>query len=132
MAKPITDTGWKPITPTDSTVDNKTEEVVGAGGRVAMVTGGEEKPCCMCTKWDHVDTNRIVRHLLSKGLKPREDGKFETPIAKDYKGRKSLVLDPVNFGYCRKDTVITESLATCPAWTPTRTVSEFQQRMRSR
>ena len=129
MAKTVEDTGWQPIKPVEQAVDVRTEEVIGAGGEVAMVTGLEEKPCVMCVHYDNVDRNRIVRHLLSKRLVALPNGKFETPIAKDFPGRVSLQLDPTDFGYCRKECYITQSLATCPLWAPTRTQAELQQRL---
>jgi hypothetical protein len=118
------DDTWRPI------------ELVGgdgqqdAAGRVELATGQEERPCLMCRSWENVDKKRLIEHILSKGLKPNERGNFETPIAKDFKGRKSLELDPNQSGYCRRDGIVTDMLATCENWKPTRTIAEFQQRMR--
>jgi hypothetical protein len=103
-----------------------------AAGEIELATGQETRPCCMCRSWEDADKNKIVRFLIAHGLKPNPDGKFETPIAKDFVGRKSLVLDPKSSGYCRKDGIITDGLASCPAWSPTRSISDFQQRMHKR
>ncbi|HEV3059625.1 MAG TPA: hypothetical protein VGY48_15350 [Vicinamibacterales bacterium] len=130
MADDVKDTGWKSIIPQAEVVDTKTGQDLGAYGAVEMVHGLEDRPCCMCKHWDHVDVNRVIRHLLSKGLTPREDGKFDTPIAKDFPGRVSMVLDPKNFGYCKTDTIITEMTATCDKWSPTISLTDFQQRMK--
>lgn len=103
-----------------------------ATGVVELATGTEQRPCLMCRSWENVDKKRLVEHILSKGLKPNERGKFETPIAKDFKGRKSLELDPEASGYCRRDGIVTDMLATCENWAPTKTLAEFQNRMRRR
>lgn len=120
----MADDTWRPI------------ELVGgdgqqdAAGRVELATGTEQNPCCMCKSWENVDQKRLVEFILSKGLKPNEQGHFETPIAKDYQGRKSLVLNPEVSGYCRRDGIVTDMLATCENWAPTKTLAEFQNRMR--
>jgi hypothetical protein len=101
-----------------------------AAGLIDMATTMEPHPCFACKSWEHTDTGRIIKHLASKGLKMGPDGKFETPIAKDFPGRVSLKIDPTTNGYCRRDCIITDALATCENWSPTRTISEFQQRMR--
>ncbi len=101
-----------------------------AEGVIEMATGMEQKPCMMCRHWEGTERGKIERHLLSRGLEARPDGKFVTPIAKDFKGRKSLVLDPKNFGWCRKDSIITDMQATCNEWAPTVTLADFQRRMR--
>jgi hypothetical protein len=101
-----------------------------ATGDIEMATGLETRPCATCRHWDGVDKQRIVRHFMSRGLEPQSDGTFKTPIAKDFPGRRSLVLDPRNFGYCRKDTICTDALATCEKWQPTQNLADFQRRMR--
>lgn len=83
----------------------------------------------MCRSFENTDKRKLVEHLLSKGLKPNEQGKFETPIAKDFVGRKSLAIDPKTCGYCRRDGIVVDMLATCENWRPTRTLAEFQRRM---
>lgn len=86
----------------------------------------------MCKSWEDTDKNKIIQHILARGLKPTDHGTFITPIAFDFKGRKSLEMDPSNMGYCRRDCILTDALATCPAWKPTQTISDFQNRMRRR
>lgn len=123
------DTGWQSIVPQNVEVDHETNVVSASHGEVELATGQEEKPCCMCASFEDVDPAKLVRHVISKGLIPRLDGKFETPIAKDFKGRKSMVLDPKGAGMCRRDVIVVEGLATCDNFRPTKTISEFQQRM---
>jgi len=130
MADDVKDTGWQQIIPQAEVIDTKTGQDLGAYGAVEMVTGLEAKPCMMCKRWEHSDTNKIIRHLLAKGLTPREDGKFDTPIAKDFPGRVSMVLDPKHFGYCIAHTMLTEDEHTCELWAPTITLTDFQQRMK--
>jgi hypothetical protein len=133
MADTVVDTGLQRIVPQAEIIDTKAEESVGGFGAVDMVTGLEERPCCMCKSFEDSDPDKLIRHIISKGLRPRPDGKFESPIQDDFKSsgqvRANLVLDPKGAGYCRRDTIVVEGLATCPAWQPTRTISEFQQRM---
>lgn len=118
-----TGTCWQPIT----IVGGDGDQV--ARGRIEMATGKESKPCLMCRKWENVETKRVVEHFLAKGLEAQPDGTFKTPIVKDYPGRKSLVLDPHNFGFCRRDLMPTDSMATCEAWVPTKRLTDFQDRM---
>lgn len=100
-----------------------------ARGKIEMATGKETKPCLMCRKWENVETKRVVEHFLARGLEPQPNGTFKTPIAKDFPGRKSLVLDPTKFGFCRRDLMPTEDFATCDAWVPTKRLTDFQDRM---
>ena len=133
MADDIKDTGFRKIVPQAEVLDVRTGKDLSAYGEVEPVTGMETRPCCMCRSYEDVDKNRLVRHIMAKGLTPREDGKFESPIAKDYNGaRANMTLDPRGCGICRRDTIVVEALATCENWAPTRTISEFQQRMLKR
>lgn len=100
-----------------------------ATGLIDLATGKETQPCLMCRKWENVATARVVEYFLARGLEAQPDGKFKTPIVKDYPGRKSLVLDPKNFGFCRRDLIPTDAQATCDGWVPTKHLSEFQDRM---
>ena len=95
-----------------------------------MATGIEARPCMMCAKWEKVDVTRIVQHFIAKGLEAKPDGTFVTPIVKDFPGRKSLVLDPHDFGFCRRDMLPTDLQSTCAAWTPTKQIVQLQRRMR--
>lgn len=103
-----------------------------AHGQIDMATGVETRPCVMCRRWDNVGPKRVAEHLMARGLEAASDGTFVTPIAKDFPGRKSLRLDPRNFGFCKRDMILTDSMSSCPAWAPTRTEAEFKQRMRRR
>lgn len=133
MADKIEDTGLQHIRPVAEVVDAQGKDV-GAYGAVDMVRGDEVRPCYMCKNYEDVDKNRLIGHIMSKGLRPREDGKFESPIQDDFKNEKraNMVLDPKGCGFCRKDGIVVEGLATCEAWAPTITLSDFQQRMRKR
>jgi len=116
------DTGWRPI-----------KNIVGddnaATGQVEMATGLEQRPCIVCRSWEK-DTKRLIEHFLANGLKPRPDGTFVTPIAQDIPGRKSMVINPPDWGYCKRELRPTDGLATCDAWTPVRTASELQSRIK--
>jgi hypothetical protein len=123
------DTGWTGIVPQNVEVDHENKLVTATHGEVELATGQEERPCCMCKSFEDVDPAKLIRHVISKGLTPRPDGKFETPIAKDFRGRKSMVLDPKGAGMCRRDVIVVEGLATCENFSPTKSISDFQRRM---
>ena len=135
MADTVDDTGLQKIRPVADVVDAKGNEI-GAYGAVDMIHGGEPHPCCMCKSFEDTDQNRLIRHIMSRGLRPRPDGKFESPIQDDFKAsgqvRANMVLDPRGAGWCRRDGLVVEGLATCENFAPTKTLSEFQQRMLKR
>jgi hypothetical protein len=99
-----------------------------ATGRVNLATGIEQRPCIMCRRFEK-DQKRLVEHLLAKGLVPDGDGKFTTPIAKDFPGRKPMKIDPTEFGYCRRDGIITDMMATCEAWSPTKSIVDLKRKI---
>lgn len=117
-------TCWQPVLLTGGDGDR------AAKGAIEMAAGTEARPCCMCRSWEGGEPEKLTRYLLAKGLKPNAAGKFETPIAKDFKGRKSLEIDPKSYGYCRRDGIPTDMLATCENWKPTITEADFKRRMR--
>lgn len=123
MPKPINDTGWKRLQIVGGDGDES------AAGRVEMVKGNETRPCCLCRSWEK-NKRRLVEHLMAHGLTPRPDGTFETPIAKDIPGRKSMILNPDNMGFCRRDVLPTDDLATCENWEAVRTASELESRIK--
>ncbi len=100
-----------------------------AAGLIELATGKETQPCLMCRKWENVETKRVVEYFIQRGLEALPNGCFKTPIVKDYPGRKSLVLDPKNYGFCRRDLIPTDAQATCEGWVPTKRLSDFQDRM---
>ena len=101
-----------------------------AKGQIEMATGIETRPCCICRSFEK-DEPKLIQHLLRNKLTPREDGTFVTPIAKDIPGRKSMVIDPKTYGWCRRDTIPVDMLATCPSFRPVRTSSELESRIKS-
>ena len=100
-----------------------------AHGQIELANGMEERPCLTCTSFEK-DTSRVIRHLLRHKLIADENGIFTTPIAKDFPGRISLKIDPRTVGFCRRDTIIVDMLATCSAYRCVRTASEFESRIR--
>ena len=100
-----------------------------AAGTVEMASGFEERPCVMCRSFLK-DNARLIQHLLARGLKMEPDGSFVTPIAQDIPGRKSLRIDPRSFGYCNKQTMPVDMLASCEDWAPVRTREELMSRIR--
>jgi len=131
MADNPSDTGAKKI------------EIVGgdgdeyARGLVEPVTGMEPHPCMVCRSFEK-DDQKLLQLFLSHGFKLRTDGKLDSPTAlRD--GRVNMparnlldVIDPRSFGYCRKQTIPVDQLATCKDWKPTKTASELAGRIRSR
>lgn len=102
---PIDDTGWKK--PVMSIQDGLPT------GTITTATGLEQKPCFMCKSFEK-DNRRLIQHLNARGLVADESGCYETPIARDINGRRSIKIDPRDFGYCRKNCYVTSMKATCP------------------
>lgn len=100
-----------------------------ASGQIELAHGLEERPCLSCRSFEK-DTPRLIRHLLRHKLTPDENGIFTTPIAKDFPGRVSMRIDPRSSGFCRRDAIVVDMLATCPEYKSVRTVSEFESRIR--
>ena len=117
------------VTPTGVHYDER-KNTVEARGQIEMATGVEERPCCLCRSFE-MDRPKLIRHLLRHKLTPNEDGTFTTPIVKDFPGRKSMVIDPKTYGWCRRDTIPVDMLATCAAFRPVRTSSELESRIKS-
>ena len=117
----ITDTGWK-----------KPELVQTSDGSkavVQMASGMEQKPCFTCRSWEK-DTKKLIQFLTSHGLQPDADGNYETPIVKDFKGRRSLQVNPRDYGFCRQGCCPTHMNASCENWQPTRFASELALKVR--
>lgn len=112
------DTGWKKPT-------NVTGGDEYARGDIELATGTEQRPCFMCRSFEK-DERKLTEHLIAKGLEAGPDGKFITPIAKDIPGRKSLKIAPRDYGWCRKDTMPVDMLATCDKWQQKRTSNDFR------
>lgn len=102
-----------------------------AAGEIDLATGMETRPCLNCKSFE-ADRTRLIQHIVAMGLVPDANGIFETPIAKDFKGRRSLKLDVRNFGWCKKDCCVVDMLASCPRFRPLRTAEELATRIRSR
>lgn len=98
-------------------------------GTILPSTGIESKPCFMCRSFDK-DNKKLMRHLDSKGLKADENGLYETPIARDFHGRRSMKIDPRNFGYCRRNDYVTDMRATCPDFDLTANRSDLQLKVK--
>jgi hypothetical protein len=110
-------------------------EIVGGDGdkegrgEIELASGLEARPCLHCTAFEK-DEKKLRDHLIASGLQMDAQGRFLTPIAKDFKGRKSLAIDPRSYGFCRADQMPVDMLATCEKWTPVRTSSEFESRIK--
>lgn len=117
-----TGTCWQPILITGGDGDS-----IGKG-EIEMVTGLETKPCLLCKSWDK-NLDQIIQHFLAHGLRLRPDGQMETPIKDDFKTRKvGMVINPRDYGFCRRDTMPTDMLASCENWVPTKRLVDFQRR----
>jgi hypothetical protein len=114
---PIDDTGWrKPIV---TQTPGETPK-----GVIQMKTGLENKPCFMCKSWEK-DTRKLIQHFKAKGLTPDAEGYYTTPIVQDFDNRKSLRINPREYGYCRRLCMPTGDTCTCPDWQLTQTRSEL-------
>ena len=98
-------------------------------GEIELASGMEAKPCLHCISFEK-DATRLQQHIVAHGLKPNARGKFETPIAKDFKGRKSLQIDVRDFGWCRKNCQVVDMLASCESFRPLRTIEQLRTRIR--
>jgi hypothetical protein len=102
----------------------------GAKGVIASPTGTEEKPCFTCAKWMK-DNRKLIQHLRAKGLRADENGIFTTPIAGEFHdGRKSMEVDPKDYGWCPKNVYVAHMLATCEFWQPTVLARELAGKIR--
>lgn len=101
-----------------------------AAGEIELATGLEPRPCLYCTAFER-DVAKLRNHLLARGLTPDAAGCFDTPIAKDFVGRKSMKIDPRSYGFCRRQQIPVDMLATCDEWTPVQTSTEFESRIKS-
>lgn len=108
MAKPTDDTGWK--APEIITTPN------GAAGVVQMNTATEATPCYLCKNW-HKDTRKLMQHIRSKGLVPDSNGIYTMPTP-DLPDRKSIQVDPKDWGFCLKQAIATHMNAgmQCEDW----------------
>jgi len=118
---PIEDTGWRK--PDLSIQDGLPT------GTIQTATGMEQRPCFMCRSFEK-DNKRLLQHLNAKGLKPNAEGCYETPIVQDFQGRRSMKIDPRNFGYCRKGNYVTDMRASCADFQLVTTRSELQSKIR--
>jgi hypothetical protein len=114
--EPIEDTGWK--------LPEIVNTPEGPKGVIIPATGLEANPCMMCRSFEK-DVRRLMQHFKSHGLTPDAAGYYETPIAKEIKGRKSLRIHPRDHGWCRRQGCVTNMRATCPDFVATATRAEM-------
>jgi hypothetical protein len=126
MSSPLpTDTGWKPIIVDGGDGSNS------AAGHIEMATGREFRPCIMCKSFEK-DENRLVQHLIARGLKPQADGSFISPIAVDMRDGDPMRIYPKKSGYCRREGSVPEDTATCEKWAPVLLVDDLRRRIKRR
>ena len=102
----------------------------GAKGVISSPTGSEEKPCFTCSKWVK-DNRKLIQHLNAKGLKADKNGIFTTPIVADFHdGRRSMEVDPKDYGWCPKNCYVSHMLATCEFWQPVNVGHELAGKIR--
>jgi hypothetical protein len=119
MAKPISDTGWQQA-------GHIIETPTGPAGQIIPATGHEDRPCFTCRSWDK-DERKLRQFLAAQGMEPDAEGRYEMRLLHDFKdGRKSMKIDPRDFGYCRKLTMPTHMNATCGAWRLKTVVDDFR------
>lgn len=120
-----------------------------ARGLVQPTTVSETKPCYLCRSFERPDLAKIIQHMISRGCVLLPDGQIQSSRPRRCRGcggtvdpreaqknvcpscgsanleGKPLVLDPRNYGFCRRDLLATEMEATCPSWVQKRTRSEM-------
>jgi len=92
--------------------DAKTGGNEAAKGVVDLATGLETNPCFLCKSWEK-DERKLVQHFKAHNLIIEPDGTIETPIIKDDPQRRTMKLKIQQMGWCRRDCVPTDDLATC-------------------
>lgn len=120
MATNPTDTGWKQ--------PNVVQGPDGGKGVIVPATGLEHQPCMMCKSFEK-NTKRLMQHLQAHGLRPNADGFYETPIAQEVAGRKSLKINPQDCGWCRNQGGVVHMNATCPEFKPTETREDLAAKL---
>lgn len=117
------DTGWqKPKIVTDAE---------GTKGIIQTSSGLETKPCMLCKSFAK-DTRKLIQHFESHGLKADTDGFFETPLAKEVKGRTSLRIHPRDYGFCNRHCYTTHMNGTCGDFDITQTRAELALKLQKR
>ena len=97
-------------------------------GLVQIAQGTEPEPCYLCRSFEK-DNRKLIQHFVAHGLKPDENGLFETPLAQEVKGRRSLKIDPNDYGYCRKNCYTTAMTSHCPSWRLTKFREEMMRKI---
>jgi hypothetical protein len=115
---PVEDTGWR--------LPEIVNTPEGPKGVIIPATGLEANPCMMCRSFEK-DTRRLMQHFESHGLVPDAQGYYETPIAKEIEGRKSLRIHPQDCGWCRRRGFVIQDPQknTCPDFVATATRAEM-------
>lgn len=98
-----------------------------AKGLVEPTKVTQAHPCFMCRSFDEVELGKMIQHLTSTGGAVLPDGRVQAPRPKDIKG-EGMILDPRDMGFCRKDSIATDKLATCGRWEQKRTFADFRSR----
>jgi hypothetical protein len=120
---PIDDTGWKsPIVTAQDGLPT---------GTIQTASGLERQPCFLCRSFEK-DNRKLIQHFQAHGLTADENGCYETPIAKEVRGRRSLKIDPRDYGFCRRHGYVTGMNATCPDFKLTESRSELQAKIGDR
>jgi hypothetical protein len=123
MSNDGADTGWqKP---------NLVQTPEGDKGQIALASGLEKQPCMLCKSFEK-DVRRLRQHLAAQGLTPDKNGFYETPIAKEIAGRRSLKIKPRDYGWCRRNGGVVHMNATCPDFVITQTRADLAGKLINR
>lgn len=114
---------WKPIEITGG------DGATTASGKIDLDRAVETHPCFMCKSFDK-DAKKLREHLHAHGLRPGRDGRYTTPIAKDFPGRKPLKIYLPDWGFCRKNTHPVDMQATCSEWEQVQSAGDMASRIR--
>lgn len=114
--------------------DEKKITIVGgdgdtyAKGLVEPTTVTNARPCFACRRFELVRLERMLKHLTSTGGTILPDGQVQAPRPAEAKQGEGMKIDPRNMGWCRKDSIATDKLATCPEFQANRTHADFNRR----
>lgn len=99
-----------------------------AQGAIDLATGIESAPCFMCRSWEK-DEKKLADHFRAHECIIEPNGTIQTPIIKDFPGRKSMKMRLQDMGWCRKDLCPTDDLATCNNFQQVATRADMLARM---
>jgi hypothetical protein len=115
--------------------DPKSITVIGgdgehyARGAVDATRVVEKHPCFLCRAFEKPPLQKVIQFFMQPQFHCTmlPDGNIKAPAQKlpDGSPGQSMVIDPRNFGWCRRDAISVDLQATCMHWEQKRDRSDF-------